>query len=55
MNLASTAQFIIVLFSFFFLLYSVGTFLNVRKQQFGILTILGISQRQLKDFYLPKT
>ncbi|HHT7238978.1 TPA: FtsX-like permease family protein [Bacillus cereus] len=48
MNLASTAQFIIVLFSFFFLLYSVGTFLNVRKQQFGILTILGISQRQLK-------
>ncbi|MBJ8054005.1 ABC transporter permease [Bacillus cereus] len=48
MNLASTAQFIIVLFSFFFLLYSVGTFLNVRKQQLGILTILGISQRQLK-------
>ncbi|MCU5704716.1 MULTISPECIES: FtsX-like permease family protein [Bacillus] len=48
MNSASTAQFIIVLFSFFFLLYSVGSFLNVRKQQFGILTILGISQRQLK-------
>lgn len=48
MNLASTAQLVIVMFSFFFLLYSVGTFLNVRKQQFGILTILGISQRQLK-------
>ncbi|MFE6134509.1 ABC transporter permease [Bacillus sp. NPDC057893] len=48
MNLASTAQFVIVLFSFFFLLYSIGTFLNVRKQQFGILTILGISQKQLK-------
>ncbi|MFE9081204.1 FtsX-like permease family protein [Bacillus mobilis] len=48
MNLASTAQFVIVMFSFFFLLYSIGTFLNVRKQQFGILTILGISQRQLK-------
>ncbi|MGE6363922.1 FtsX-like permease family protein [Bacillus paramycoides] len=48
MNLASTAQFVIVMFSFFFLLYSVGTFLNVRKQQFGVLTILGISQRQLK-------
>lgn len=47
-NLASTAQFVIVMFSFFFLLYSIGTFLNVRKQQFGILTILGISQRQLK-------
>ncbi|HDR4873185.1 TPA: ABC transporter permease [Bacillus cereus] len=48
MNLASTAQIVIVMFSFFFLLYSIGTFLNVRKQQFGILTILGISQRQLK-------
>ncbi|MGG3673117.1 ABC transporter permease [Bacillus cereus] len=47
-NLASTAQLVIVMFSFFFLLYSIGTFLNVRKQQFGILTILGISQRQLK-------
>ena len=48
MNLASTAQLVIVMFSFFFLLYSIGTFLNVRKHQFGILTILGISQRQLK-------
>ena len=32
MNLASTAQLVIVMFSFFFLLYSIGTFLNVRKQ-----------------------
>ncbi|KXI47173.1 MULTISPECIES: FtsX-like permease family protein [Bacillus cereus group] len=48
MNLAGMAQFVIVLFSFFFLLYSIGTFLNVRKQQFGILTVLGISQKQLK-------
>ncbi|MFJ8455193.1 ABC transporter permease [Bacillus paramycoides] len=48
MNLAGTAQFVIVMFSFFFLLYSIGTFLNVRKQQFGVLTILGISQKQLK-------
>ncbi|EJR49867.1 hypothetical protein IIM_03741 [Bacillus cereus VD107] len=48
MNLASTAQFIIVMFSFFFLLYSLGTFLNVRKQQFGVLTVLGISKKQLK-------
>ena len=44
MNLAGMAQFVIVLFSFFFLLYSIGTFLNVRKQQFGVLTVLGISQ-----------
>lgn len=48
MNLTGMAQFVIVLFSFFFLLYSIGTFLNVRKQQFGILTVLGISQKQLK-------
>lgn len=33
MNLASTAQLVIVMFSFFFLLYSIGTFLNVRKQR----------------------
>ncbi|MEN6661807.1 FtsX-like permease family protein [Bacillus cereus] len=48
MNLAGMAQFVIVLFSFFFLLYSIGTFLNVRKQQFGVLTVLGISHKQLK-------
>ncbi|HHL3300792.1 TPA: FtsX-like permease family protein [Bacillus cereus] len=48
MNLAGMAQFVLVLFSFFFLLYSIGTFLNVRKQQFGVLTVLGISQKQLK-------
>ncbi len=48
MDLAGMAQFIIVLFSFFFLLYSIGTFLNVRKQQFGVLTVLGISTKQLK-------
>ncbi|MDM5190506.1 FtsX-like permease family protein [Bacillus sp. DX4.1] len=48
MNLIGTAQFVIVMFSFFFLLYSIGTFLKVRKKQFGILTILGISKKQLK-------
>ncbi|WP_410983956.1 FtsX-like permease family protein [Bacillus cereus] len=48
MNLIGMAQFIIVMFSFFFLLYSIGTFLNVRKKQFGILTVLGISKKQLK-------
>ncbi|MBC6971289.1 ABC transporter permease [Bacillus sp. Xin] len=48
MNLIGMAQFVIVMFSFFFLLYSIGTFLNVRKKQFGILTVLGISKKQLK-------
>ncbi|PDY46499.1 FtsX-like permease family protein [Bacillus pseudomycoides] len=48
MNLIGMAQFVIIMFSFFFLLYSIGAFLNVRKKQFGILTILGISKKQLK-------
>lgn len=42
------SEVIIVFFSFFFLLYSIGTFLKVRKNQFGILAILGISKKQLK-------
>lgn len=48
MNLIGMAQFVIIMFSFFFLLYSIGAFLNVRKKQFGILTVLGISKKQLK-------
>ncbi|EEM03510.1 ABC transporter permease protein [Bacillus pseudomycoides] len=42
------SEVVIVCFSFFFLLYSIGTFLKVRKKQFGVLTVLGISRRQLK-------
>ncbi|ABY45832.1 MULTISPECIES: FtsX-like permease family protein [Bacillus cereus group] len=41
------SEVVIVLFSFFFLLYSIGSFLKVRKKQFGILTVLGISKKQL--------
>ncbi|PFD44320.1 ABC transporter permease [Bacillus cereus] len=41
------SEVVIVLFSFFFLLYSIGSFLKVRKKQFGILTVLGISNKQL--------
>lgn len=41
------SEVVIVLFSFFFLLYSIGSFLKVRKKQFGVLTILGISRKQL--------
>ncbi len=46
--LMTISEIVIVFFSFFFLLYSIGTFLKVRKKQFGILTVLGISQKQLK-------
>ncbi|OOR23830.1 FtsX-like permease family protein [Bacillus cereus] len=46
--LMTISEVVIVFFSFFFLLYSIGTFLKVRKKQFGILTVLGISPKQLK-------
>ncbi|PRT14449.1 ABC transporter permease [Bacillus toyonensis] len=42
------SEVVIVFFSVFFLLYSTGTFLKVRKKQFGVLTVLGISRKQLK-------
>ncbi|EEM03506.1 ABC transporter, permease [Bacillus pseudomycoides] len=32
MNLIGMAQFVIIMFSFFFLLYSIGAFLKVRKK-----------------------
>lgn len=48
LTLIGFTQVVIILFSLFFLLYSIGTFLKVRQKQFGILTILGISNRQMK-------
>ncbi|MGG2017881.1 FtsX-like permease family protein [Bacillus sp. S10(2024)] len=47
-TLMGVSEAVIVFFSFFFLLYSTGTFLKVRKKQFGVLTVLGISKKQLK-------
>ncbi|WP_020061380.1 FtsX-like permease family protein [Bacillus sp. 123MFChir2] len=47
-TLMGISEAVIVFFSFFFLLYSTGTFLKVRKKQFGVLTVLGISKKQLK-------
>ena len=41
------AQYIIFAFSFFSILYSMGSFLRGRNKEFGLLTILGISNRQL--------
>lgn len=40
-------QYIVFIFSFFFLLYSVSSFLKLRKREFGILMLLGMSRRQL--------
>ncbi|MGO4791252.1 ABC transporter permease [Paenibacillus sp. 2KB_20] len=43
----TVSQYIVFAFSFFFLLYSVGAFIKVRKKEFGILLILGMSRKQL--------
>jgi putative ABC transport system permease protein len=43
----TVAEVAIVFFSFFFILYSMNAFLKVRKKEFGILMILGISKKQL--------
>jgi putative ABC transport system permease protein len=40
------SQYIIYIFSMFFILYSVSSFLKKRKKEFGILMMLGLSPRQ---------
>ncbi|MGD6832895.1 FtsX-like permease family protein [Sutcliffiella halmapala] len=42
----TTSQVLIFVFSFLFLLYSVGSFLKMRKKEFGILMIHGLSPKQ---------
>ncbi|MED3801713.1 ABC transporter permease [Lysinibacillus xylanilyticus] len=42
------AQYLIMFFSFFFILYSVNAFLKTRKREFGILLIHGMTDSQLK-------
>ncbi|MGN7412605.1 FtsX-like permease family protein [Paenibacillus sp. SAF-068] len=41
------AEIIIFIFSFLFLLYSVGSFLKTRKKEFGIFLILGMTRKQM--------
>ncbi|WFD11084.1 ABC transporter permease [Tepidibacter hydrothermalis] len=41
------SEYIIFIFAFLFVLYSVSTFLKVRNKEFGTLMILGMSKRQL--------
>ncbi|NLW17101.1 MAG: ABC transporter permease, partial [Firmicutes bacterium] len=40
------AEVVILIFSFIFILYSTGAFLRSRKYEFGLLTLLGMTQRQ---------
>lgn len=39
---------IIYIFSFFFVLYSMGSFLQTRKKEFGLLMLQGMSMRQIR-------
>src|SRR5690625_1224138 len=39
---------IIYVFSFFFVLYSMGAFLQSRKKEFGLLMMQGMSMRQVR-------
>ncbi|QQK74831.1 ABC transporter permease [Salicibibacter cibarius] len=51
-----SAQVIIVIFSVFFIAYSNNTFLQTRSQEFGLLTLFGMSKRQLRKLiYLEQT
>lgn len=43
----NSAQWIVYVFSFFFILYSVSAFLKTRQHEFGVLIIQGMSHRQL--------
>ncbi|GIP26965.1 ABC transporter permease [Paenibacillus sp. J23TS9] len=40
-------EYVIYIFAFLFVLYSIGSFLKARNKEFGILTILGATQGQL--------
>jgi putative ABC transport system permease protein len=44
----STSKWLIYAFSFFFVLYSMSSFLKTRKREFGLLMLQGMSQGQLR-------
>lgn len=46
------AEVIILLFSFLFILYSTTAFLRSRKREFGLLTLLGMTQREIRRMLL---
>lgn len=50
-----TAQVILVMFSIFFLYYSMKAFLEARSKEFGILLHLGMEKRQLNRLVLLET
>lgn len=45
-------EYIIVIFSFFFVLYSMAAFLKSRKKEFGLLRLFGMTSRQIATLVL---
>lgn len=43
------SEVVILVFSFIFILYSTNAFLRSRKQEFGLLTLMGMTQRQQRS------
>ncbi|MGI6631550.1 MAG: FtsX-like permease family protein [Bacillota bacterium] len=50
-----TCQCIIVVFSFFFILYSSSAFVRSRKREFGLITLLGATKRQINRMLAVET
>jgi len=48
-------QYIIVVFSFFFVLYSLSSFLKSRSKEFGLLSLFGMTGRQIGRMVLTET
>ncbi|MCM3698100.1 FtsX-like permease family protein [Paenibacillus macerans] len=44
----ATAEVVMYVFAFFFVIYSVGSFLRSRKRDFGIMLLHGMTERQLR-------
>jgi len=47
-----SCQYIILVFSFFFVLYSISAFLKSRKKEFGLLSLFGMTSGQIKRMVL---
>ncbi len=48
-------EFIIILFSFFFVLYSLSAFLKSRSKEFGLLSLFGMTSGQIRRMVLTET
>ncbi|MED0674328.1 FtsX-like permease family protein [Aneurinibacillus thermoaerophilus] len=48
-------EYIIVIFSFFFVLYSLSAFLKSRSKEFGLLSLFGMTNGQIRRMVLTET